>query len=463
MKNSFLLFLCIIGICNANEHRETWRIDYFYTGGLETSVYSLDEVVVEPLPWPDSKKGDIGTLGFGVFRFEVQDTTGKVLYTRGFSPIFWEWESTSEAKKRNRTFEESLRFPAPAGKANVVVKKRQSGDEFKEVWRLELDPSDMYINRAIPPIQELITLEDNGNPTEKLDIVMLGDGYTVQEMDKFKADAIRMMEALFAEEPFKRRRKDFNIWGICPPSPESGVSRPSTGIHINSPIGSSYDIFGSERYLLTYENKTMREVASYAPNDFVLILANTKTYGGGGIYNQQGTVAVDNAWAEYVFVHEFGHSFAALADEYYTSPVAYSAPGKVEEPWEANATALLDPEDLKWKSFIEKDTPLPTPWPKAKYETHSRKIQERRKDIRAKNLPESEMSALFNEQMAFETQLFTEAPYYGKVGAYQGGNYDAQAFYRPEIDCIMFSRNDVPFCRVCTSVIEDVIDLYTGK
>jgi len=234
-------------------------------------------------------------------------------------------------------------------------------------------------------------------------------------------------------------------------------------VHINSPVGSSYDIFGSERYLLTYENKTMREIASFAPNDFILILANSKTYGGGGIYNQQGTVAVDNDWAEYVFVHEFGHSFAALADEYYTSPVAYSAPKEVTEPWEANATALLDPDNLKWKAFVEEGTPLATPWPKAAYESFARDIQKRRKEIRAAKLPESEMTALFNKQMAYETELFTKARFYGKTGAFQGANYDAQAFYRPEIDCIMFSRNDVPFCKVCSAVVEDVINLYSGK
>jgi len=221
MKLFYMVFVLLTTTLSAQNDRDTWRVDYFYTGGPDISAFSLDEIVVEPLPWPGSESGDIDPSGFGVFRFEVQDANGKVLYSRGFSPIFWEWESTSEAKKRNRTFEESMRFPAPKSNAVLVVNKRQQDNTFKEVWRLELDPNDMYINRALPKQQQVIPIEENGDPKDKLDIVMLGDGYTAGEMEKFKADATRMTEALLAEEPFKRRRKEFNIWGICPPSPKS--------------------------------------------------------------------------------------------------------------------------------------------------------------------------------------------------------------------------------------------------
>ena len=184
-------------------------------------------------------------------------------------------------------------------------------------------------------------------------------------------DARRLTDVLFAHEPFKQRRDDFNIWGLCPPSPESGVSRPSTGIHRRSPVGATYDAFGSERYVLTFDNRAWREIASWAPYEFVEILANNETYGGGGIYDLYATVAVDSDWADYVFIHEFGHHFAGLADEYYTSPVAYEPPATVVEPWEPNVTALLDPAHLKWADLVAPGTPLPTPWPKDEFEAYS--------------------------------------------------------------------------------------------
>ena len=156
---------------------------------------------------------------------------------------------------------------------------------------------------------------------------MLGDGYTAAERGKFEKDARRAVEILFARSPFKEHRNDFNVWGLCPAAAESGVSRPSTGVYRNSPIGTSYDTFGSERYLMTTNNRALREAASYAPYEFIEILANAGIYGGGGIFNLYATAAIDNQWAPYLFVHEFGHHFAGLADEYYTSDVAYESAG----------------------------------------------------------------------------------------------------------------------------------------
>ena len=160
------------------------------------------------------------------------------------------------------------------------------------------------------------------------------------------------MDVLFATSPFKERRQDFNVWGLVPAARESGISRPSLGQHRANPVGSTYDAFGSERYVLTFDNRAFRQIASYAPYDVVEIVVNGRTYGGGGIYNLYSTVAADNAFAPYVFVHEFGHHFAALADEYYTSPVAYLPAATREEPWEPNVTALLDPATLKWKDLV---------------------------------------------------------------------------------------------------------------
>ncbi len=234
------------------------------------------------------------------------------------------------------------------------------------------------------------------NPAQKVDFLILGDGYTEAERGKFEKDARRLVEILFAVSPFKERRSDFNVWGLCPPSEESGISRPSTGIHRRSRVGATYDAFGSERYVLTFENRSLRDVASFAPYEFIEVLTNSRTYGGGGIFNLYSTVAADSLWSPYVFVHEFGHHFAGLADEYYTSEVAYeAAPAERVEPWEPNVTALHDPKDFKWKDLVSPGTPLPTPWNKDAFEEHSRVTQEKRRKIRAENRPEDVMDALF--------------------------------------------------------------------
>ena len=440
----------------------TWRLDFFHTGGKSGEVFSVDKVVVEPLPWPGSKGNNVDSSGFGSYRFEVRDTTGVVRYSRGYSPIYAEWMTTGEAATQNQTFHESLRFPALTATSDIVVFRRNEDNRFVEAWRTRVDPRDMFIDRSTPKRYTPIEVEHHGNPADKVDILLLGDGYTAAECaGKFRRDTRRMADALFAVQPFKRRRSDFNVWGLCPPSPQSGISRPSTGVHIATPVGATYDIFGSERYVLTMDNKAFRTIASNAPYEFVTILVNSKTYGGGGLYNIYSTAAVDNDWANYLFIHEFGHHFAALADEYYTSPVAYQPPDKVIEPWEPNVTALLDKNNLKWKSLATPGVPLPTPWPKEQFEKYSRDIQARRAKLRADRRPESEMSALFREERAFDSTLFANAPQGKSVGAFQGANYDAQSFYRPAIDCIMFTRDNVPFCPVCSRTIEQVIESHT--
>jgi hypothetical protein len=440
----------------------TWRLDFYHTGGKSGEVFSVDRVVVEPLPWPGSPGNNIDRTGFGNYFFEVRDTTGKILYSRGYSPIYAEWITTEEAATQNRTFHESLRFPALTTKADIVVLKRDENNRFVEAWRTRIDPKDMFIDSSTPARYTPIAVEKHGDPQNKVDILLLGDGYTAAECaGKFRRDTRRMADVFFSVEPYKSHRNNFNIWGLCPPSPQSGISRPSTGVHIATPVGATYDVFGSERYVLTMDNRAFRTIASNAPYEFVEILANSKTYGGGGLYNIFATVAVDNDWANYVFIHEFGHHFAALADEYYTSPVAYQTPAKIIEPWEPNVTALKNPANLKWKSLATPGAPIPTSWPKEQFENYSRQILARRAKIRAERRPESEMSALFREERAFDSALFANAPNGKVTGAFQGANYDAKAFYRPAIDCIMFSRDNVPFCPVCRHAIEDVINAYS--
>ena len=214
--------------------------------------------------------------------------------------------------------------------------------------------------------------------------------------------------------------------------------------------------------MLTFENKAFRDIAANAPYEVVEILTNSATYGGGGIFGLYSTVAADSVWAPYIFVHEFGHHIAGLADEYYTSDVAYLPAADRVEPWEPNATALLDPAALKWKDLVTPGTPLPTPWPKEEFEQYTKEIQQKRRAIRAANRPEAEMDALFRDEEKRDTALLNDGPHAGKVGAFEGANYEARGFYRPQADCIMFTRDNVPFCAVCRRAIDAILDLYTA-
>jgi hypothetical protein len=442
---------------------QTMRLDYYHTGNASTEMFSVDRVVVEPLPWPGNPAKGIDDTNLGKYFFEVIDRkSNRVVYSRGFASIYGEWETTDEAKTANRTFHESLRFPTPEGPVQVVVKKRDAQNAFREVWSTLVDPNDKFVDRSRPAAPgELIELQKSGDPATKVDLLILGDGYTAAERGKFQADAKRLLDTLFATSPFKEQRASFNVWGLCPPAAESGISRPSTGVHRSSPVGATYDAFGSERYVLTFENRAFRTIASFAPYEFVEILVNGQTYGGGGIFGQYSTVAADSAWAPYVFVHEFGHHFAALADEYFTSDVAYAPATDRVEPWEPNVTALLDPASLKWKDLVAAGTPLPTTWNAERFTQYSHEIQKRRRQIRAANRPEAEMDALFEEEKQHLTRTFGAEKFHGKVGAFEGANYEAKGYFRPEIDCIMFSRDDVPFCEVCRRAIERIIALYS--
>jgi IgA Peptidase M64/Peptidase M64 N-terminus len=456
-------FLVISLFCLAAPR--TLRVDYYHGGNSKDEWFTLDRTVLEPLEWPGNLNKSIDASGLGNYLFEVREqASGKLVYSRGFSSVFAEWKTTDEAQHANRSFSESLRFPTPATPVDVSVKERDEKDPgagFHEVWKTTVDPKDKFIDRsqAASP-GPVLPLQKMGDPAGKVDLLVLGDGYTASERGKFESDAKRFMEKLFATSPFKEHKSDFNVWGICPPAAESGISRPSTGIYRRSPLGASYDTFDSERYILTTDNRAMRDVASFAPYEFVEILVNGKTYGGGGIFNQYATVAIDNAWAGYVGVHEFGHHFAGLADEYYTSDVSFLADQKRTEPWEPNATALSDPAQLKWKDLVEPGTPLPTPWHKDEFERMEAEVQKQRRQLRAENKPESEMEELFRKEREQEVALFRTEKYARKVGAFEGANYEAKGYYRPEVDCIMFTRYD-KFCAVCRRAIERVIGMYT--
>jgi hypothetical protein len=442
----------------------TVRVDYQHSGNALSDQYALERVVIEPLPWPGNPAQALDNTDRGQNRVEVVDAkTGDLLYSRGFSTIFGEWRTTEEASKINRAFQESVRFPKPDKPVRVRILKRDERNQFSVVWSVDVDTDATDVVRKQDPAPaKPIPIRVSGPSPTKVDLLVIGDGYTGADMKKFEADARRLAAHLFTVSPFKERAADFNVWGLAVPTQESGVSRPSTGAHRASPLGTRYDIFGSERYVLTLDNRALRDIAQHAPYEFIEILVNNDTYGGGGIFGQFSTAAAGNDWANYLFVHEFGHHFAGLADEYYTSPVAYAAASNRMEPWEPNVTALRDPANVKWKKFVKPGTALPTAWPKDEYETHSRAYQKRRAALRSANRPESEMSALFREDLTFTNQLFAQSANRHVVGAFEGANYEAKGFYRSEMQCLMFDRSE-RFCNVCNDGISTIIDLYSTK
>ncbi|NQT98236.1 MAG: peptidase M64 [Candidatus Marinimicrobia bacterium] len=443
---------------------QTFRFDYCHNGTADEEHISFDQVRSEG-SWPGSRTQLIDDTDLGKYYFEVIDLTStEIIYSRGFCSIYGEWETTGDALAGNwGTFHESLRFPEPRAEVIVRLYKRRDDGKFREIYTCRIDPQAYTINRsALKTEHKIWNLFTNGDPKDKIDIVILGDGYTRKEKRKFHADTKRLASALFDVEPFHSRQSDFNVRAIDIFSPESGISNPRAKAWKQSALGLKYNTFNSDRYVLTYDNKTVREIAGRAPYDALIILVNSAKYGGGGIFNLYSTVAVDTEPAEYIMVHEFGHSFAGLGDEYYTSNVAYEEfTPSGSEPWEPNNTALLNPEHLKWAELVVEGTPIPTPWDQAAYDSARVNYQNKRTQMIASGSNADSMNALFDAVKRTTVPVLEANQYYGIVGAFEGAGYQAQRLYRPEIDCIMFSRNPDHFCRVCQAAITRVIDLYT--
>lgn len=443
---------------------KTMRLDYFHTGTHDREVYSYDEIFQEPV-WAGSQKNLVDTLNLGKYLFKVTDVkTNELIYSRGFSSIFGEWQTIDEALKGIwRTFSESIRFPWPKGPVKITIGSRDRYNVFHDEWDFIIDPQNPDIRKTeYFPDAKVTKLLYNGNPHTKIDLVLLPDGYTREEMTKFIEDARRILNILFSISPFKERKKDFNVWAVEAPSGDSGIDNPRAGRYKDNLLGCSYNAFGLDRYALTWSNKTIRKVAARAPHDHVHILMNEKKYGGGGIFNLYATCAVDNEWSGYLFVHEFGHAFAGLADEYYTSRVAYNEfypPGV--EPWEPNITAHVDKNRVKWQDLMEPGTPIPTPWSKEEYEKHQREYGTLRQKMIKEGATQNKLDSLSAAAGKWVHDHLRSQEFWGKVGVFQGACYASEGLYRPFLDCIMLTKTMTGFDPVCRRAIENVIDFYT--
>jgi hypothetical protein len=442
----------------------TMRVDYYHTGTKGEERFSLDRVYEEGA-WPGSKTQLVDTLNLGEFLVRVYDCgTNALIYSRGYSSIFHEWQTTDEAASGvYRTFEETARFPYPLRTVQVTISRRDKRMVFHELFTMTIDPSDPTVvhKEKRPSPFAVKPLMQNGSPEEKVDILILGDGYTRADLEKFRTDAAHFNDVMFGTRPFAQRKKDFNAWTIEVVSGESGIDVPDKNVWKSNALGAMYNTFGSARYALTTENRILRDIAGAAPYDFICILLNDTRYGGGGIFNLFTTTYTkeENAgqkWQmDYVYVHEFGHSFGGLADEYYNASTAYNEfyPAGIE-PWEPNVTALLDRSTVKWKNMLTSGLAVPTPWNKATFdslETLRGKLDRLAPDYYEKREP------LYRASM----DILHSSEYTGKVGVFEGAGYATTGLYRPAIDCRMFSLSVVDFDPVCSAAIERMINQYS--
>ena len=442
----------------------TMRIDFYHTGTKGQELISLDEVYEEG-PWPGSRINLVDTLNLGEYLFSVTDLrTNQLVYSRGFSSIFNEWQSTDEAAAGMvRSFAATVRSPFPRRPVQIAISRRDKRMVYHQIFTTVIDPSKSgsVSRRPVDQAWKVVTLMDNGPASSKVDILILGDGYAKGDQEKFLKDARHCNDVMFSTSPFKERKNDFNVRAVEVISPESGIDIPDKELWRHSALGCRYNTFGLPRYVLTTANKTLRDIAGEAPYDFICILINDTRYGGGGIYNLYATtytkeVVKGQDWqTDYMYVHEFGHSFGGLADEYYTSTVAYVdfyLPGV--EPWEPNVTALTDRKSLKWGDLLAPGIEIPTPWDKARFDSIEAlrgKLDRLAPDYYVKREPLLKAS----------NEVLRDPRFQGKVGAFEGAGYASMGLYRPSIDCRMFSLSMVGFDPVCAQAINRVIDFYS--
>jgi hypothetical protein len=455
----------------------TLRVDYHHTGHASEEVIALDQVYDQGI-WAGSRKNLVSPFDLGRYAVKLYDTaTGTLLYSKGFDSIFGEYRTTTPATQGvRRTFHESALAPFPQKPVHLVLEVRGKDNRMVELFRQTIDPADYRIRRAaLDAGVKVFTAQKSGDPHTQVDIAIVGDGYTAAEEPKFEKDLVRFTKILFEAEPFKSRKGRFNIYGVFKPSQESGISEPSHGSHKNTAVRASFDALGSERYVLTEDNRALRDVAAHVPYDALAIMVNHPRYGGGGIYNLYSTFTTDNQWHAYLWVHEFGHAFAGLADEYYSSSTAYNDfYPKGTEPNEPNITALLDPANLKWKGLVTAGTAVPTPWEKPDYDAVDQAYQKKREALNAKiaalkqgRAPRAEVDKTQEESEALSAEngrwvdgFVAKSKFAGQVGAFLGAGYSSQGLYRPMLTCIMFNRGLRPFCKVCERAIVRVIEQY---
>lgn len=394
------------------------RIDFLLAGDSQEEEIYLQHMKKEPV-WAGPRNHLITPMQYGNYAVRVEDLKGELIYMRGFSTLFEEWVTTEKARTTQKAFQQTIRVPFPREKVQVKIQKRlyETG-QFQDILKRTVDPDDYFILEEEGPDVSYEKIHAAGKPENSVDLVFLGEGYRKQEMDKFEKDVQYMMDYFFSLEPVKKYKNRINVYRVNAVSEESGTDVPGEAIYSNTVFNSSYYTFDIPRYLTTFSTWKMRDYAAVVPYDHIILLINTERYGGGGFYNHFTASTVGHLYSDKVAIHEFGHGFAGLGDEYYSSNVPYSEFYNLEvEPWEPNITTLVD-FDSKWKEMIQSEVPVPTP---------------------------------------------RKAKYSDTIGAFEGGGYVSKGIYSPYMDCRMKSNISPGFCPVCQRSIETMILYYLGE
>ena len=402
MIKKFLCFLALMLPCALLAQEQTLRVDYMFSGTDKTAVISLDEMSCFD-GWAGRRTNlkDVPVRGNGqVCMTDLQ--TGDTLYRMSFSTLFQEWQTTEEATRVNKTFENVFLLPMPSVKAEITVQLYDFYGNIAAQMKHGVDPSDVLIRKLNPTPAPHKYIMKGGSHEECIDVAIVAEGYTEAEMDVFYKDAQEAVNALLSHEPFGTYKDRFNFVAVALPSQDSGVSVPGQGEWKNTALKAHFDTFYMDRYLTTLRLKNMHDKLCGIPYEHIIILANTDTYGGGGIYNSYTLTTAHHPAFKPVVVHEFGHSFAGLADEYFYDDqyVEFYYPGV--EPWEQNITTLADFES-KWKDMLDA----------------------------------------------------------GQAELLEGAGYQSKGVYRPADDCRMRTNRPDHFCPVCQRAITRIIEFYT--
>lgn len=395
---------------------KTLRVDYIFTGDATQQAIYLDEL--SQLPTWAGRQHHLSELPLeGNGQIIMKDLASKqCIYKTSFSSLFQEWLSTDEAKETAKGFENTFLLPYPKQPVEIEVTLYSPRKKTMATYKHIVRPNDILIHkRGVSHVTPHRYMLQSGNEKDCIDVAILAEGYTEKEMDIFYQDAQHTCESLFSYEPFRSMKGKFNIVAVASPSTDSGVSVPRENLWKETVVHSHFDTFYSDRYLTTSRVKSIHNALAGIPYEHIIILANTDVYGGGGIYNSYTLTTAHHPMFKPVVVHEFGHSFGGLADEYFYEDDVMTDTYPLDiEPWEQNISTQVNFAS-KWKDILPSGTPIPTP------------IAERK-----------------------------EYP----VGVYEGGGYSAKGIYRPAYDCRMKTNSYPEFCPVCQRAIRRMIKFY---
>lgn len=424
MKKHILFLLCLIAVASTRaqvfaDHfaDKTLRVDYIFNGNASGQAICLNGLSALPT-WAGRKHhlAELPLQGNGQIIMR-NAASGKTIYTTSFSSLFQEWLETDEARNVTKGFENTFLLPYPLQPVEIEITLLDPRRNVRASMKHIVHPNDVLIeqkgNSHITPHKYLL---HNDSPEKCIDVAILAEGYTLQEIQTFYEDADIACKSIFDHEPFKSMKKRFNVVAVASPSTDSGVSVPRLNEWKHTAFGSHFSTFYSDRYLTTSRVKAIHDALAGIPYEHIIILANTEEYGGGGIYNSYTLTTAHHPMFRPVVVHEFGHSFGGLADEYfYDNDVMTDTYPLDIEPWEQNISTQVD-FAAKWKDMLRENTPVPTP---------------------------AEVSENY------------------PTGVYEGGGYSAKGIFRPAENCRMRTNEYPAFCPVCQRALRRIIEFYT--